>query len=109
MRDICSNAALVISWLSPAAGDSHLALQKLQKLSQRLSNLREFNTTMSELKLWGPILHDLLELSKNDPIQWPRISEDMAWRFSPGYNNCFIKAKLLHPSLDKARLSISLR
>ena len=24
---------------------------------------------MSELKLWRPIVHDLLEPSKNDPIQ----------------------------------------
>jgi len=65
-----------------------------------------FSTSMSELKLWRPIVHGLLEPSKNDPIQ--QLSEkvrihDMVWRFSPGYHNCFTKAKLLDASLDKAR------
>ena len=55
---------------------------------------------MSELKLWRPIVHDLLEPSKNDPIQR---SDNMVWRFSPEHHNYFIKAKLVDLSLDKAR------
>jgi hypothetical protein len=59
-----------------------------------------FSTSMSELKSWRPIVHGLLEPSKNDPIQ--QLAEkatiyDIVWRFSPGYHNCFTKAKLLDP------------
>lgn len=62
---------------------------------------------MSELKSWRPVVHGLLEPSKNDLIQ--QLAEkatiyDMVWRFPPGYHNCFIKEKLLDPESRQGKI-----